>query len=278
MLGGAAGTKAFGKYGGVVSGGFAMFGADEGAYKKGSELSGTIGGAAAGAQMGSIVPGIGTAIGAVAGGIGGFLAGMFGFDAQKRAAENYLKDQVAPKMASAQQRYYQGGENYDQAQRELQQLAIQEKDSMGKWGKAGNDVWAESGYRSFSAAANLMLSAEEAGRSSIPRGMAEFHSGGFVGAFGSGDLGNDEGLAKLKRGEFISDEDTTSRFRPLLESLPHAATVPMHPASSGGEVHLHVHAFDLPNFERFLSGGGDQKVLAAINRYQGIYAGMADNE
>jgi hypothetical protein len=43
-------------------------------------------------------------------------------------------------------------------------------------------------------------------------------------------------------------------------------------------MHLHVHALDLPNFERFLSGGGDQKIVAAMNRYQGIYAGIADQQ
>jgi hypothetical protein len=50
----------------------------------------------------------------------------------------------------------------------------------------------------------------------------------------------------------------------------------MRPASSSGEVHLHVHALDLKDFRGYLRTGGYQEIQNAGNDYLGEYAGMAD--
>jgi hypothetical protein len=272
---GAGGMK---KLSGGVPGGMAMFGALQGAYQKGSEIKGLIGGAASGASLGStFMPGIGTAAGAIVGGVAGFLSGMLGFGAEKKAAREYLANTVTPKIDSAMQKYYEGQESYDQAQREIAALEVSEKSHFGKWGKAGSEIWQDDGLATFGTSASLLLRAEEAGRGDVPRGTSEFHSGGYVAGFGPGDLGNGEGLAKLRRGEYIVDADTTAAYRPALESLSSSKTMPMRPASSGGQVHLHVHALDLKDFRGYLRGGGAQEVQAALNGYQGEYAGEADN-
>jgi gas vesicle protein len=216
------------------------------------------------------------AAGAIIGGIAGFVAGMEGFDANKKSAQEYLANTVTPKIDSAMQKYYDGQESYDQAQREIAALEVSEGSHFGKWGKAGSEIWQDDGRETFGASASLLLHAEEAGRGDVPRGTSEFHSGGYVAGFGFGDLGNDEGLAKLKRGEFIVDADTTAAYRPALESLSSSKTMPMRPASSGGAVHLHVHALDLKDFRGYLRAGGAQEVNAALNNYQGDYAGESD--
>jgi hypothetical protein len=132
---------------------------------------------------------------------------------------------------------------------------------------------------SFAVSQQLLLHAEEAGRSDIPRGTSEFHSGGYVAGFGPGDLGNGEGLAKLLRGEYVVDADTTARFRPVLDSLSSGSkTMPLRAASSGGDMHLHIHALDVRDFEQFLQRGGAQKINSALNNYVGEWSGQADSE
>jgi hypothetical protein len=257
--------------GGLFSAGMGEYAAVTGAYKQGSEVKGIIGGAASGATIAG-------PLGAIVGGVGGFVAGMLGMAAQKKAAERYLMDVVEPKMHSAMDRYYNGEESYDQAQRELASLETTEKGNFKKWGHQGALVWEGGGLGAFSTSAALLMQAEKAGRADVPRGTSEFHSGGFVAGFGSGDLGNSEGMAKLKRGEYVMNADAASTYRPMLDALNSGSkTMPMGSAGgSGGAVHLHVHAIDLKDFRGYLRGGGAQEVQAALNSYQGEYAGMAD--
>ena len=66
-------------------------------------------------------------------------------------------------------------------------------------------------------------------------------------------------------------------YRPAFEAISSGAkTMPLRPASSGGGVHLHVHAIDLKDFRGYLQTGGAGEINAAVNGYQGDYAGEAD--
>jgi hypothetical protein len=130
-----------------------------------------------------------------------------------------------------------------------------------------------------------LASAEGAGRGILPRGTAEFAGGGSVLGFGPLSLGDGSGLVRAHLGERVLNPADSMTYGPMIDAHKagrgtFSALNPL-PSSTGSngpriEVHLHSHSLEPQNFYDWARRGGAEKIVSAMNSYNGEYAGVAN--
>lgn len=233
---------------------------------------GSIGGAGAGLALAALVglgP-VGLAIGAIVGLLGGIFGGLFGGSRRKKQANNYFDQQIAPAIKQIEDQFKSFQLDYPTANSQLEQLRSQAKDQLSKLKGEGKSVFRDKVSPAIDQAEKEIgqFETERERRSGLVFGPPQFHSGGYVEAATSAwTTKPGEMLAVLKRGEFVNDQDSTAKNRPLLEYLNAGGQIGNTHTPAGG-LHLHFHSIDPVSAAQWMRRGGASLIQDGLNRYR----------
>ena len=303
------GSGALGAIGGFASGGMTAFSGIESAWNSSNVGSGLIGAGTAalgGAEIGTmIMPGIGTAIGAAAGFAAGLTADLIG-DHGASKARHYNTLTVVPTLQQLMNGYGTGGD-YDSASMGINNLQIQSQKQTAQWGSGATSYYHSVMVPEFSNAQQQVDREGRAGRANVTTTAAQFHGGGWIDDFLDMATSDSEGFIHARQGEYMMHNAAASTNAPWLEAMNRGLdlTSTLAPvlspgatpretgaastylsaggssiggrggASSENHIHVHIHALDTRDFNRFLRSGGAMQIQTELNRNTARYSGKA---
>jgi hypothetical protein len=253
-------------------------------------LSGTLGDAAAGAAIGTLFGQAGTAVGAAIGAGVGFVSGVIGAitdEGGRMAARDYYKQTLFPSLEA--DRLGQGGDPMS-AVSDINRTAVQGMTYMSnKWG-AQAAGWVKANYLDKEVLLALTDISQHAtgGSQYTTRQAMQFDTGGYINGFGDMGTGSGHGLVNAQLGETVMHQQATATHAPVLNAMLDGASPsdiaamylkgsgsgPMATvAPSGGDQHIHVHAWDQSSVQKWLRGGGSRMIQKEQNNLAGQYAG-----
>jgi hypothetical protein len=111
------------------------------------------------------------------------------------------------------------------------------------------------------------------GLQGLMSGIPPNATGGYITGPGTGT--SDSILRRLSNGEFVVNAKSTAAYRPLLEAINSKGFAlggyvgsggPSRMMRGGGDVHVHVHAWDGASVDRWLRDGGAKTIAVEVNR------------
>ena len=239
-------------------------------FGKGGVMGG-LGGAAGGALLGFS---IGGPLGALVGGIAGLFAGLFQHSTRK--ARLAIEADIKSKAATIEDAYNLFQTDWTGSRDALEQLRQAGVDALKQAGvkdisrsRVGHvDQWIDKAEKEID-----LTQAERNRRAALTFGPAQFRIGGFVGAGAGGPIpswfaGTAMHFATggavpaiLHEGEYVMRPEAVSRYG-------RARFDQMNSGSSGGDVHIHLSAWDGKSVKEWLDADGAKKIVNAIRRGQ----------
>jgi hypothetical protein len=245
---------------GPLAGGLIGFGVGS-QYGK---TAGGLSGAASGALVGALAFGpIGALIGGLVGLLGGIFGGLFGGGKRKKQANKYIDQTVVPEIEKIVASYKGFQIDYGTAIGQLVDLQAQAEEALKKLKGEGKSAFRNRVLPAIEQAKGDLLGIENERqrRSSLYFGPPQFHSGGYVSAYGNRQSGiptqPGEIVAKLRDGEYVVNPEATRKNRGTLEAMNAGMTV-------GGATHHHhwnISAVDAKSFSQMLRDGGGKEIF-----------------
>jgi hypothetical protein len=230
------------------TGGYATSGTSGGLGTGGTMASGNEG-AQKGSQFGPIGEGIGAAIGMIAGAIG-----------SREKARVYDLKEVRPRIANDEDQYHQGSLDYTSAYSDEQSLIGASWAVTKNMGGLGKHYWTTTIKPEIMQSMAKLSAEEKAGRSQYTQSKASYASGT--------DYVPSAGQYTLHPGERVMPSDQNERITQAIEGN---GKMPVQ-SSSGGDVHLHVHAIDAQGVSKFLDTY-KHNIASAVNDSRGENSG-----
>jgi hypothetical protein len=202
-------------------------------------------------------------IGGIVGALGGIFGGILGGSKRKRAANSFVEASILPQIKGIEDQFFDHQLDFATANQDLLDLKKNAEDQLKKLQGEGKDVF----RNRVSPAIDKALSdikgteAERERRLGLQAifGPPQFHSGGYVTNSRSFATGPGEIFAKLKVGEYVVNPGATARNRDALERMNNGL-------DAGGEMHVHVHAWDGESVDRWMRNGGARKIKQHLQR------------
>jgi hypothetical protein len=197
--------------GGALGGAMGLFSAYEGNGGFGGALSGAMSGMEFGAAVGG-------PIGAAVGLVGGAVLGAIGFGGREKGRVYDLK-QVRPRLKNDFDAFQAGSMDYMSAYSDMQALDQEARKTLDKMGGAARGYYWDTINHEIKQAEGKLTAEQKAGRSMYTMSAAQFDQGGWADDFGAMATGPGTGLAHLRRGEFVVNEQPAAEHAGALEAI-----------------------------------------------------------
>jgi hypothetical protein len=197
--------------GGALGGAMGLYSAFEG----NGGFGGALGGAMSGMEFGAAVGG---PIGAAVGLVGGAVLGAIGFGGREKGRVYDLK-QVRPRLKNDFDAFQAGSMDYMSAYSDMQALDQEARKTLDKMGGAARGYYWDTINHEIKQAEGKLTAEQKAGRSMYTMSAAQFDQGGWADDFGAMATGPGTGLAHLRRGEFVVNEQPAAEHAGALEAI-----------------------------------------------------------
>jgi hypothetical protein len=238
------------------------------------KLAGSIAGGLSGAGIGAIIGAataiggpLGAAIGAIIGLLGGIFGGMFGGGKRKKAANNFVDQQVMPQIQQIEDQFFSHQLDFATANQDLLDLKKNAEDQLKQLKGEGKSIFKSRVIPAIDDAMSKLQGTENERERRLGLqaifGPPQFHSGGYVSPGYTVHPG--ELLAKLRVGEYVVNPQATAKNREALEAMNNGQDV-------GGDIHFHLIAWDGASVDSWLRSGGARKIKQHLQRERAQYA------